>query len=591
MENWIIIIFSVLILAFIWLKEIRRKNKAHLNFRLAASTMAVLALYFIAQPLSFNRKLDSSKENTAVLLTDGFDKDTLAGLKNIPLYSAENSIAAGNKNVTFIPDLEYFSRSLADINKVHILGSGLTRHELEALKSRRLVFHPSSISGLRSVHWNNRIRSGERLTVQGSFKTESNRAVRILLRGLSTTLDSSEITGNQSFELSTIPKLFDKAVYSLVALSGRDTLANEKIPVIIEAKTSVKILMLSSSPDFENKFLKNWLSSERYALAIRTAISKNKFSTEFLNMESRDISRISPALLKEFDILIGDLTELSRLPATESAAIQNETALGMGLVIRADSAGGSGFYRRAFNIRQSRAIDQKNLSLNWEGRTAKKISPPAGWGLEIQARPGEQALVRDNRNHILASTRMFGQGRMIGTTVADTYTWMLGNNSANYSAYWSYILGKAARRTEAAEIWSVLNKYPVVNYPSLVRLETSTAGLPSASIGNVPIYFAQDPSQLYRWTAEYWPSASGWQSIRSGNKDNWWYVFDEEDWLSARTALKVENTARFVNGQKAITEKASGAVNTYMYTLPAIWFYALFLLGMGYLWWEGKMRA
>lgn len=589
MENWIVIISCFLVLAFICRKEIRRKNKAHMNLRLIASVIAVLALYFIARPLSFERKLDQSKENTAVLLTEGFDKDSLAGLKNIPIYSTEPAIAAGSKNVKFIPDLEYFSRSQADINRIHILGSGLDEHELEGLKNRALIFHPGTVTGLHSVHWNNVVRSGERLIVQGSFISESKRSVKILLRGLSTTLDSIKITGNQTFELSTRPKLLDKAVYSLLAISGRDTLANEKIPIIIEAKTPLRILMLSSSPDFENKFLKNWLASGQYALAIRSAISKDKFSTEFLNMERMGISRISPVLLRNFDILIGDMSELSRLSASENAAIQNELSSGMGLVIRADSAGGAGFYRRAFSVRQNRAIVPKNHSLIWPGHVAKKASAPAGWAMEVLARPGEQTLVRDDKNHILVSSKLLGAGRMIVSTISDSYTWMLSSNSADYSAYWSHILGKAARKTQAAENWAVLNKFPVVNAVARLQLENPAANLPSATINNIPLHFAQDAIQSYRWTAQYWPTEPGWQSIRSGNNEYSWYAFDNADWLSARMAEKMAKTMRFINEQKTIVQQAEGVAKTYLYVVPALWFYILFLMGMGFLWWEGKM--
>lgn len=590
MEKWTIIILSTLVLILLCWKEISRKNKSHVYFRLAASVLAVLSLYFIVKPLSFQRKHDPSSENTAVLLTAGYHIDSLNRLKNIPLYSTDPSITAGNKTVKLIPDLEYFSRTQADVNKIHILGNGLEQHELEAIKDRQLFFHPSGISGLHDVNWNQRVRSGDRLIVQGSFKNGSEREVKILLRGLSTTLDSVLISGNQSFELSTIPKQLNEAVFTLHVLAGRDTLAHEKIPVIIEDKIPFKILMLSSSPNFENKFLKSWLSSERYALASRTAISKNKFSTEFLNLEARNLSRISPTLLREFDILIGDVTELSQLSSAESSAIQNAAGMGMGLVLRSDIAGGSGFYKNAFSVRQSRGIDQKNVSLKWEGRIAKKTAPPAGSGLEILSRPGDQVLVRDNKNHVLASAKMFGQGRIIGTTVSDTYTWMLSNNSSDYSAFWSYILGKAARKTGAADAWSILNKYPLVNKATPIQLETASEGIPSASVENVPLYFAQEPTQLYRWRAEYWPSASGWQSIRSGSKETSWYAYDEKDWQTARAALKAGNNLKFIHEQNTVIKSRPGVQKTYLYTFPAMWFYLLFLVGMGYLWWEGKIR-
>lgn len=589
MEKWIILISSILLLAFLCWKETRRKNKARLVLRIAASVGAVAALYFIAMPITFQRNLDPSKENTAVLLTSGYESDSLSSLKNIPVYSADISITSKNNKVKPIPDLEYFSRSQADINKIHILGSGLDQHELQAFKNHQLIFHPTEVSGFTSVDWNSTIRSGEKLRVQGSFNSGSNKSVKILLRGLSTTLDSLELGAKQTtFDLSTFPKLLDKAVYSLIALSGKDTLASEKIPLIIEKKTPLKILLLSSSPGFESKFLKTWLFEENYALAVRTTISKNKYSTEFLNTERMNLNRVGPGILESFDIVIGDVSALSDLSYAESSAIQNQVGKGMGLLILADGSGGAGFYRQAFNIRQNRAIDSKTLTLNWNGQTAKKTSLPSGPAMEIVSRPGEQALVRDNKNNLLVSSKLYGAGRILASTVPDTYTWMLSNNSADYSSFWSHILEKAARKTETTENWAVLDQFPVINAPARLSMESSATEVPAAAAAGIPLHFAQDVSQPFRWTANYWPSESGWQSIRSGDKDFWWYVYDQTDWSSARAGQKVERTARFVSENGRSVKQAADAVRTYTYRVPALWLYVLFLVCCSFLWAERK---
>lgn len=588
MEKWIVLITSILLLAFLCWKEIRRNKKARLVFRLMASVCTVVCLYFIACPFGFQRKTDPAEQNTAILLTAGFVKDSLNKLKKIPAYSSDRTIVAENKNVNFIPDLEYFSRSRADINKIHILGEGLDQEELEILKNHKLILHPGTVSGFSAIHWNTNIRSGEKLNVQGYFKSASDRPIRILLRGLSTTLDSVELASAQSFQLNTTPKLIDKSIYSLIALSGTDTLANEKVPVIIEKKTPLKILILSSSPDFESKFLKNWLYAEQYALAIRTTISKGRFSTEFLNTEETRLNRISPALLENFDILIGDISALSALGAPESSAVLNEVSKGMGLFIRADSTTGGGFYRGAFNIRPNRAIDSRTLILNWEGKTAKKASTPSAQVMEIVPRSGEQPLVRDNKNHVLASSKLYGSGRIVLSTVPDTFTWMLSNNSVYYSSFWSHVLEAAARKTEVKETWALLSKLPVVNSLSLIQLESSTSTLPSASVDNIPLHFSQDALQSFRWSAEYWPTKAGWQKIRYGDKDTYWYVFEEKDWQSVRTHKKIQNTAKFINTNKYVPQQTGRVIRTYTYTIPAIYFYILFLIACSYLWIENR---
>lgn len=593
MEKLIIPILLTLVLSFICWKEIRRKSRLHLIWRVSASIFAVIALYFIAIPPAIPRKMNPEKENTAVLLTDGFEKDSLRDLKNIPLFSTEKAIIEKNRNVQFIPDLENFTSTNPGFNKFHILGNGLDRHEMEILRAYQLAFHPSKPIGFRAVNWNSTIRSGDRLIVQGDFINVSGKPAKLILKGLSTTLDSVNIPSNKTatFELSSIPKLLDKAIYSIIALSGRDTLANEKIPVIIEERKPLQLLIISSAPGFESKFLKNWLYAEKYALAFRTGISKDKFSTEFLNIERTNLTRISSGLLQKFDVLIGDINELSRMSPAENSAVQSQISQGMGLLIQADGeTTGSGFYRGLFNIRASKGRNQKNLTLYWPGNTVEKTSSPDSRPLQIMPDIRDQALLTDGQGHVLVSSKQYGAGRIVLSTLADTYTWMLGNNPDNYSSYWSFVLEKAARKTELKENWSIMNGFPIINEETILRLETNSDTFPSAVSGKDPLRFIQDPAQSFLWTAGHWPTTGGWQSISTvAGKSQSWYVFDQEDWKSIKASQKIANTQKFISAADKNKKTSGQSQKLYTFTLPAIYFFALFIFCCSYLWLEPKL--
>lgn len=589
----IIVISSVLAMIFVCWMEIRRENKQNLTFRIVACALAIISLICVAIPPGFERKLSKEKAKTAVLLTDGFEKDSLRNLKNLPLFSTLRSITDKNKSVKFIPDLEYFVGTHPEFNQYYILGYGLEQHEMKVLKNHRLVFHGNGMpSGFRSVHWKKTIRSGDNLIIQGNFRNNSKKPLKLILKGLSTTLDSINLKpgSTETFELRTSPKTLGRTVYSLLIFSGNDTLANEKIPVIIEEKRTLKILVLSSSPDFETKFLKNWLYSEKYSLAMRSTISKDKFSTEFLNIEKTALNRINPSLLENFDLLIGDLALLSGMSPSENIAVQNQVSLGMGLVIRSDSeAVGSGFYKKAFNIRQSKNIAQKVITFNWPGNTAKKMSTTLSPPLEILPSLGDQPLVKDGQGHIIVSSKLYGAGRIILTTLADTYSWMLGNNPADYSSYWSFLIEKAARKTELTEQWSIMDQFPTVNKQTLIRLENVSDTVPHAEIESMPLRFQQDQIQSSFWTAEYWPSVSGWYTVTTNYQQTGGYVFDHDDWRSVKAEQKITNTRKFISNSKAELKAAANPQNFYRYTIESIYFFILFVLCCSYLWLETKL--
>jgi hypothetical protein len=180
----------------------------------------------------------------------------------------------------------------------------------------------------------------------------------------------------------------------------------------VKERESIRILILASAPDFENKFLKNWLAQQGYSLSVRTSISTAKYSTEFLNSKKNDLNRINTTLLTNFDILIGDRSELSRLSTLENQAIQNQINKGMGLIIKADaSEPGNGFYRNAFPIRENKQVIPKTLKLNWEKHSALKAILQGSSSIEILGQAGTQSLVKNERGNILTSSKLFGKGK------------------------------------------------------------------------------------------------------------------------------------------------------------------------------------
>jgi hypothetical protein len=342
------IIFLALLLSFLIFKEIGRKNKSNLIFRLSASILAIVSLLFILYPINYDRKVSLSNSTIAILLTDGYSKDSLEKYKGASLFSTDIAITKKDKKVQYIHDITYFLTSKPDYQTLHIFGYGLELDELKSLKNKNLIFHPTALkNGVSSISWPEKIRSGEQLLVQGRYNNVTGPEVKLILQGLGTNLDSVTIRKDtwNNFELKYIPKHLDKAIYSLITLADKDTLSKEEVPVIVKERELIRILILASAPDFENKFLKNWLAQQGYSLSVRTSISTAKYNTEFLNSRKNDLNRINTTLLNDFDILIGDMSELSRLSNLENQAVQNQVNKGMGLIIKADaSESGNGFY-------------------------------------------------------------------------------------------------------------------------------------------------------------------------------------------------------------------------------------------------------
>jgi hypothetical protein len=184
MNKSYIIISALILLGFILFKEIRRKNKANLILRVTAVCFAVIALIFIAIPITYQKKADFKEENAAALITEGFQKDRLEKFKNIAAFTTNPDIAKGFRSVKLIPDLESFLAMNQQYSKFHVLGYGLNAQELELMEGKELLFHPSALpSGLQSVHWSNTIKSGVQLVLSGNYLNTVDKPIKIILNG------------------------------------------------------------------------------------------------------------------------------------------------------------------------------------------------------------------------------------------------------------------------------------------------------------------------------------------------------------------------------------------------------------------------
>src|SRR3569833_1285779 len=92
--SWTIIVLIIccLLAAFAVWKEVTRPAKVHLVLRIIVSVMAVGALACIILSISYNKEISVADDHSAVLLTSGFDPDSLTNYKSEQLFTTDRSI-------------------------------------------------------------------------------------------------------------------------------------------------------------------------------------------------------------------------------------------------------------------------------------------------------------------------------------------------------------------------------------------------------------------------------------------------------------------------------------------------------------------
>ncbi|MDB5061983.1 MAG: hypothetical protein JWP67_1826 [Mucilaginibacter sp.] len=578
--NWtyIVIIICILLAAGLVWQEVKRANKHWLVWRITAVVIACATLACIALPLTYQTEVNKADEHKVILLTAGFNADSLT--KSAKTFTFDDAVKNTYPQAQLItPD------ELNKTDQLHIYGYGLSDYELQQLGNRPLVFHPAKISaGVSSISYNSKLKAGETLYIQGSYNNPSAQKVKLVLKGLNTGADSVTIQPNAqaTFELTTVPKASGRLVYTLLA----DNVTQGSLPVQVNPVKPLRVLMLSASPDFESKFLKNWLSENGYSVATRSAISKDKFNTEFINIAQLSLDRLSPATLNKFDVVIGDLSVLNALSGAESAALKQEVSdNGLGIIVKADSTGKSSWLQRGFPVDRQSVKEPTPSALIINGiKSSAKLSSGSAY---INYQNGTQPLVTNTLNHILVNSTISGSGKIVFTTLGNTFSWMLAGDKADYAALWSALISKAARKSSDVANEVSVSAIPLMNKPVSLQL-TNNRQLP-ININSENVASLQNLNVPFKWSALYWPSTDGWQSV-SENKDvSWWYSYPKTDWTLIQALAKIAATEKYGNEYVKpviVTKQIHGLVRI---DIPKIYFYILLLAACTFLWIETKI--
>ncbi len=543
--NYIEIVVGLVLLAFLLLLEVRA-GRRRLGWRVAATIVATASLLGLVLPLAWSRPVANGGEG--VYLTAGYSEDSV------------RRFLAEHKGIYGIwEEGEGRSGAWADgvwpVSRLHIFGYGLTRERWVGLQSPELVFHPGPpAEGVVWAEWPRWLNAGERLVVQGHWQGRPG-PVKLLLMGFGAVLDSAGVEGD--FSLETVPAQLGRAVYRLVAVRGKDTIEQEELPVETRLGQPLKILILAASPDFENRFLVNWLARNGQQAAVRTALSRDRYQSSFVNMKPRSLDRLTEALLDGFDVVIADESVVAG-DAGWSLLRRQVKEKGLGLIVKTDSS-----------------------IIRWK--------------------PGMRTLAVDSLVRPIVGGTLLGTGKLVYTALNTTYVRLMAARNAEYASYWSDLLRLVGRRVGSGDKWSWEPELCVVGKNLNLSLQTSVT-IPQGMVWDggrsVSVYLAEDEMLPFCWKGRYWPETSGWIGLNDPGKDtSWCYIAAQGSWTAMdREERRRETVAYIRETAKAPVGLLKGAVGTPMpvravvrVPVPKYWMYAGFLISVIFLWVEKKI--
>ena len=593
---WLLAAFTVLPL--LWLAW-RRPNRQRLAGRLLACVVAGVSLVLLVFPPATKQAISPG---TAILLTEGYDADTLHALLEeftaAPLLFSYHTTAA---KAAPMPDLYTLRQQHPGLTKVHLLGYGLTKYELQALEGIQVQPHLSAAPvGMVAVHWPERISLGEAVEVTGTYINTATADAWLSLQAAGQARDSVEVAAGDTtaFTLRYMPRQKGRFIYTITRKSGSETDTLGQVPVQVMPVKELGVLLLASSPLFEFRFLKNHLAELQHRVALRTTISKDISQSEWLNMPRTSLDRLTPKLLQQFDLVVTEPQALQHLSAGERAALQRavtEEGLGVLTITNAPANNRSTAFFTSFQTKRLSQQDTRSTRASWKDNVTSTATAAPFTLVNSAAVSG---LVMEQNAQFLAGAKREGWGKVALSLVPQTFPWQLEGKEETYASYWAHLLSEVAKQEVQEKFWQLASpQVPQPNQPvTLTYIDHTVSGsaLPSATVTSladsalyITMALAQNPMQPTQFSGTFWPRRSGWHQVQTPDAPPYpFYVQDAAAWNFSSIQARRQATLAYI--ARAKNAPASAAIAYKEEPVPLIWFFALFVLSCAFLWLEEK---
>jgi len=546
--------------------------------RSIAHVVAWLALLGIALRPSWRRSLPADE---AVLVTPGADAPVVRRLVD--------SLGAAR----VFPDPADLPAGGATLRRLHVAGWGLEPEQWSDLEARgfSVVAHPTPLpAGFARVAWSSDPVLGEGLQIEGRTSGLA-RGTTVSLVDPAGELDSTRVGNDGTFRIDARPSGTGRQLYVLQAGAARETLA-----VDVRPPPQRRLLILTAAPTFETGALRDWLARRGGAIAIRTAVSRERYRTEFVNRDRVALTPLRDRLLSQFDVVQIDGRSLAGLTAAERAALRRSvTEQGLGVLVIPDTA----LFDRAmrfserdffadFDLRPIGDLEARSIRPTWATLGTASVGPVSSPPYTLADRFGVLALMGDGVGGTAAQVTTRGAGRVGISLVNGSARWLRTGRRDLYSGYWSTLVaavatGGAPSPTRpliaTAGPWLVHRPVEIgVREPDTVRMVLVRP--PSGMVDSV--FLASDPLRPDERRGMYWPREIGWHDVGAAS----FYVQPGTAWWARQAAQRLDAMERHASGRT----EAQPVHQTTSVPIPLGWLFGLFVLGAAVVW-SGRRPA
>lgn len=423
-----------------------------------------------------------------------------------------------------VPDLATALRRHGQVQRLRILGRGLTARDRDGVPGMPVLFKPMPLPpGLVRLDPPADTPAGSVFALAGEAEGLDG-GLAELLDPAGRRIDNRVIGSDGEFTLGGTARAPGLAVFTL-RLRGRDKAIVSDTPVPLRTLNERPLrAFLIGAPSPEAKYLRRWAEDAGIALQSRLAAGGG------IDLESQEI-RLDAASLGEVDAVIIDDQSLVALGAGERGALAQAVAGGLGVIVRmtgpATASTRNAWRRLGLSVAGGSEIalvalpplaaDAEALAFRRGPGTAdvpddlNSIDDPSpDLGLWVlRAGPDFVPAVTDADGAIISGWHQRTQGRVAVWTVANSFALVLNGEADRYQQWWSDTLSAVARpdslfRPDVPPLVQAGERMAICGIAEKARMIA-----PDRS----EVALAIDPDAGSRGCAAYWPSERGVHSI------------------------------------------------------------------------------
>lgn len=572
---WAIFLGTVLLLAFLVWKEIKRKNR-FLSARIVAVVFMISSIVaWLLQPTR------TSKEDTAgiILLTKNYDRAKADSLvKKYPnLITMRLDDAVDFKKASTIQPYE-----LSDYKSeiTFILGDGLPVYEEEIINGP-YTFIPGKLPiGITQLEIPANVHVGQTTKVNGTVNLE--RRTKLILKSPGQAEDSVTLKGAgiKSFSFSFQSRQAGLFQYSLIIRDSLNTIIEAKLPIEVKLEEKLNILFVQKYPTAEVRYLKNFLVEKGYAITVRSQISKTNFHYEFSNQESIRIDRLTPELLETLDLVFLDSESLNGLSTSELKTLEQSCRAGLGAIILLNSTD----TKSKIPLLNASTTTYAQDTVRLKGTSTNFVLPATPVSI-VATSVITPVVVSSNRT--LSGFVNLGAGKVGFQLLHETYRLLLEGKTNDYANVWSPLLESITRLKSQRFKIQIENQFPFYTDEPLCINVIAANEEPILKNESTTLPLQENVIIDDFWHATTWADKAGWHQLQTQDSTQLnYFVSAADEWQT----LRVTNQQRQHQSRStSYSERTLRELISVAKPISQLLFFIIFLLSSGFLWLAPKL--